>query len=328
MNIVILDGYTLNPGDLSWEKIRSAAAAGGLPLNEVRMDVYERTALDQIVERASEADIILTNKTRLGRTEFAQLPKLQYIGVLATGYDVVDVHAAGQQGIVVTNVPSYGTDAVAQYVMALLLSWCHRIERHDDAVKRGRWSRQPDFSFWLSPQVELAGKTFGIIGFGRIGQQVSRLAHAFGMHVLVATRRSPDVMLFPHVEAVSQEELLYRSDFVSLHCPLTADTRKMVDQHFIAQMKSSAVLINTARGALVNEADLAHALQQGLLAAALLDVLTEEPPAEGQLLLQQEKAVITPHMAWAAQDARRRLLQIAADNIQAYLAGSPINTVG
>ncbi|WP_028545722.1 D-2-hydroxyacid dehydrogenase [Paenibacillus taiwanensis] len=327
MNIVILDGYTVNPGDLSWEMIRSAAAGKGT-LDEVRMDVYDRTAPDQIVARAHEANIVLTNKTTLGPTELAQLPKLQYIGVLATGYDVVDVHAARQQGIVVTNVPSYGTDAVAQYVMALLLSWCHRIERHDDAVKRGRWTRQPDFSFWLSPQVELAGKTFGIIGFGRIGQQVSRLAHAFGMHVLVSTRRPPDVMLFPHVEAVPQEELLYRSDFVSLHCPLTADTREMVDRHFIAQMKSSAVLINTARGPLVNEPDLADALQQGRLAAALLDVLSVEPPAEEQIMLQQEKAIITPHMAWAAQNARRRLLQIAADNIQAYLVGSPIHTVG
>ncbi|MCM3341938.1 D-2-hydroxyacid dehydrogenase [Paenibacillus sp. MER TA 81-3] len=329
MNIVILDGYALNPGDLSWEVVRSAVAgAANLPLSIVELSTYERTEPEHIVSRVGEASIILTNKTPLTGETLRQLPQLRYIGVLATGYDVVDVEAAIQQGITVTNVPSYGTDTVAQYVFAMLLSWCHRVEAHDQAVKRGAWSRQPDFSFWLTPQTELAGKTFGIIGYGRIGQKVAQLAHAFGMRVLITSRSQRNALNVPHVQVVTQDELLAQSDVVSLHCPLNDETKGMVNKTFLNRMKSTAVLINTARGALVNEAELAEAVEQYVIEGALLDVLSEEPPQEHHpLIAKQERIIITPHMAWASQAARRRLLDIASGNIAAYLNGMPQHVV-
>ncbi|UHA75912.1 D-2-hydroxyacid dehydrogenase [Paenibacillus sp. 481] len=331
MRIVVLDGLMLNPGDLSWDTVNTAVQAAGYQADHIQLQVYDRSAPADVIDRAQGAAIVLTNKTRLTAETMSQLPDLRYIGVLATGYDVVDVAAARERHITVTNVPSYGTEGVAQFVFALLLAWCHRIERHDDAVKAGEWSRQADFSFWLTSQTELAGLTFGIIGFGLIGQQVARLAQAFGMKVLVSSRSNRGQVDHPHVSFVSQAELLQQADVISLHCPLNDDTRHMVNERFLQQMKRSALLINTARGALVHEQQLLAALEQGTIAGAMLDVLSEEPPATNHPLLAgtegHERLIITPHIAWASQAARSRLLEIASSNIQHFLRGQPQHVV-
>ncbi|MGG3840092.1 D-2-hydroxyacid dehydrogenase [Paenibacillus thiaminolyticus] len=327
MRIVILDGHALNPGDLSWDVLRAAVAeAAGIPAAEVQVEAYARTNREEIEARAQRADIVLTNKTPLSAETLRKLPSLRYIGVLATGYDIVDVDAAQALGITVTNVPGYGADNVAQFVFALLLAWCHRVEAHDRSVKRGGWSRQPDFSYWLSPQTELAGRTFGIIGYGQIGRKVAVLARAFGMEVIASTRTVPEGEA--GIRFVSQDELLAEADVVSLHCPLTEETRGMVNRSFIGKMKRTAVLINTSRGGLLHEQEVADALREGRLCGVLLDVLAEEPPpASHPLLMPHQRLIVTPHMAWASQAARQRLLAIAADNIRAYLTGSPQHVV-
>ncbi|RJG24253.1 D-2-hydroxyacid dehydrogenase [Paenibacillus thiaminolyticus] len=326
MRIVILDGHALNPGDLSWDVLRAAVAeAACIPAAEVQVEAHARTDREEIEARAQGADIVLTNKTPLTAETLRKLPSLRYIGVLATGYDIVDVDAAQSLGITVTNVPGYGADNVAQFVFALLLSWCHRVEAHDRSVKRGGWSRQPDFSYWLSPQTELAGRTFGIIGYGQIGRKVAGPAGPSGW-------MSSQPRTVPEGEAgirfVSQDELLAEADVVSLHCPLTEETRGMVNRTFIGKMKRTAVLINTSRGGLLHEQEVADALREGRLCGVLLDVLAEEPPsASHPLLMPHQRLIVTPHMAWASQAARQRLLAIAADNIRAYLIGSPQHVV-
>jgi glycerate dehydrogenase len=315
--IVVLDGHTLNPGDNPWD-----ALAG---LGE--LTVYARTPSDQVVARAAGAPIVLTNKTPLMADTMAQLPELRFIGVLATGYNVVDVAAARRQGIVVSNVPEYGTDSVAQHTFALLLELCHRAGEHDAAVRAGEWLRAEDFCFWRTPPLELAGLTMGIVGFGRIGRRVGELAHAFGMRVLAAggTRR-PAVSYEPFAWA-EIAELFATADVVSLHCPLTADNERFVNAGLLARMKSTAFLINTARGLLVDEAALADALAAGRPAAAAVDVVSAEPMRPENPLLRAPRCLITPHIAWASLAARRRLMAATVENVRAFLAGRPVNVV-
>ncbi|GIQ68883.1 D-2-hydroxyacid dehydrogenase [Xylanibacillus composti] len=315
MQITVLDGYTLNPGDLSWEGLQALGT----------LHVYERTSPELIVERAKEADIVLTNKTPLTSATIALLPKLKYIGVLATGYDVVDVEAASARNIPVSNVPTYGTDSVAQFVMALLLELCHRIGSHSQSVHRGEWSEGNDFCYWHYPLTELAGKTMGIIGLGRIGLRTAELAAAFGMKVK-GYARTPKPNLHS-IEQCGLDELLRTSDVVSLHCPLTEETAGMMHRGNLAKMKNHALLINTARGKLVIEADLAAALREGVIAGAALDVLESEPPKSGSPLFGLDNCIITPHIAWASREARTRLLHTAVENVSRFMKGEPFHAV-
>lgn len=317
MTLVYLDAHTLNPGDLSWEPIHQ--------LGDITL--YDRTAPEQIVPRARAAELLLTNKVKLNRETLAQLPKLQYIGVTATGYDIVDVKAARERGIVVTNVKGYSTDSVAQLTFALLLELTHHAGLHADSVHAGDWTRSPDFSYALSPLVELAGKTLGLIGYGDIGRKVAAIGQAFGMNVLV-NRRHPASNSVDGIRWVDQETLFAESDVVSLHCPATPDTVGLVNRERLSRMKPSAYLINTSRGSLLNERDVADALNEGRLAGVGLDVLATEPPAADNPLLTARNCLITPHVAWASHEARQRLMQAVADNIQAFLAGTPRNVVG
>ncbi|MBI5830920.1 MAG: D-2-hydroxyacid dehydrogenase [Armatimonadetes bacterium] len=312
--IVVLDGHAANPGDLSW----SALEALG------ELTVWERTPADLTVARAAGAQVVLTNKVLLNRTEVAALPDLRYVGVLATGYNVVDLNATRERGVVVTNVPAYSTASVVQVTFALLLELTHRVGHHDDLVHQGRWVSSPDFSFFDQPLVELDGLTLGIIGLGGIGQAVARVAQALGMNVIAATRTPRQV---PGVELVALEALAARADVISLHCPLTAENTGLVDAAFLARTKPTAYLINTARGPLLNEADVAAALNDGRLAGVGVDVLSTEPPLADNPLLSCRNCVITPHYAWASVAARRRLLAVAADNVAAFLAGAPKNVV-
>ncbi|MDD9269368.1 D-2-hydroxyacid dehydrogenase [Paenibacillus sp. GCM10023248] len=318
MHIVVLDGYTLNPGDLSWAELERLGT----------MTVYDRTPPELVKERIQGADIVLTNKTPLTKEAFTGLNRLKYIGVLATGYNVVDVEAAAAQGICVTNVPKYGTDSVAQFVFALILELCHRVGQHGESVRSGGWAESPDFSYTLGRQIALAGKTIGIVGYGRIGKQVSRLAQAFGMRVLVAGRegRLPEAGE-EGVERVPLEQLLAASDFVSLHCPLTPETEGLLNSVRIALMKPSAFLINTSRGGLLAERHVAEALNAGAIAGAALDVLTIEPPGKDNPLVHARNCIVTPHMAWATFEARSRLMDIAVGNVAAYLQGNARNEV-
>ena len=308
--IVVLDGYTLNPGDLNWDGLKA--------LGEVQ--VHDRTPEAEVAARAAGATIALTNKTPLRAATLEKLPELRYIGVLATGYDIVDVQAARERGIPVTNIPTYGTHSVAQFTFALLLELCHHVSRHADDVRAGGWSRSPDWSYHVAPLVELAGKTLGIVGYGRIGRQVGAIGEAFGMRVIAHDVGGGDGL-------VPLEQLLREADVVTLHCPLTPENRGFIDSARIALMKPSAVLINTARGPLVNEADLAEALNTGRIAAAALDVLSKEPPPAGNPLLTARNCLLTPHIAWATKEARARLMKIAVDNVRAFLDGKPVNVV-
>lgn len=307
MKIVVLDGYCVNPGDLSWNALE----------RQGDVTVYERTPVGLIAERAGGAEAVLTNKTPLSRETLASLPGLRYVGVLATGYNIVDVGATRELGIVVTNVPAYGTESVAQLTIALLLELCHQVGVHSEAVRAGEWTAHRDWSFWKSPQVELAGKTFGCVGFGRIGAQTARIAEALGMRVLVHSRS----------EGVPLEELLERSDVVSLHCPLFPETLGMVGASQLQRMKPSAFLLNTSRGPLVVEQELADALNAGTIAGAGVDVLSVEPPTGGSPLFSARNCIVTPHIAWATREARSRLMEIAAGNVAAYAAGEPKNVV-
>ncbi len=316
MKIVVLDGYTLNPGDLSWERLNQLG----------ELTVYDRTPMDLIVERAHGAQIILTNKTPLSERTLLQLPDLRFIGVLATGYDVIDVAAASQRHIMVSNVPAYGTEAVAQFTIALMLELCHRIGLHSDSTREGEWSSSLDWCYWNAPLMQLSGKTLGLIGMGRIGGKVGTIAQALGMQV-VGSSRTEREMNIPGFRWVPLEELFSDSDVISLHCPLTQQTEGIINKHTIDLMKRTAFLINTARGKLIVEQDLANALNEGRLAGAGLDVLSTEPPKANNPLLSARNCIVTPHIAWAATEARRRLLEIAVDNTKAYILGSPQNIV-
>ncbi len=316
MHIVVLDGYTLNPGDLSWDAFATLG----------ELTVHERTPAAEIVARAAGAEILLTNKTPLSAATIGQLPVLRYIGVLATGYNVVDTEAAAARGIPVTNVPEYGTASVVQLVFAHLLNLCNHVAEHGQSVRAGAWSRSPDFCFWEHPLVELSGRTMGIVGAGRIGKSVARVAEAFGMRVLVSGRpggnRQGDAF-----ERTDLQNLFRESDVVSLHCPLTEATRGLVNRELLGLMKPGAFLINTGRGPLVVEEDLAAALNSGTIAGAGLDVLSTEPPAPDNPLLGARNCCITPHIAWATLDARRRLMQTASENVRAFLDGKRLNVV-
>jgi glycerate dehydrogenase len=316
MRIVILDGHTANPGDVSWAEIEAVGPC----------TVHPRTRHEDVVMRAREADILLTNKTPIDRAAIESLPRLKCIGVLATGYNIVDVEAARGRGIPVCNVPEYSTPNVAQAVFALLLELTNRTGYHAQAVRDGRWSAGEDFCFWDGELVELAGQTLGVVGFGRIGAAVAGIGRALGMNVL-AHRRTPPAAGVAGTTFVDLETLLRRSDVVSLHCPLTPDTRGLIAARTLAIMKPTAFLINTARGPLIDEADLAAALDAGRIAGAGLDVLSVEPPPASNPLLTARNCVITPHVAWATRNARRRLIAVSAANLHAFVAGWPQNVV-
>lgn len=311
MKIVVLDGYAANPGDLSWAALEALG----------ELTVYDRTAPEAVVERIGDAEMALTNKTELGRAQLAAAPKLKYVGVLATGYNVVDVAAARELGITVTNVPAYSTDSVAQLTIALLLEICHHAGEHNRAVQAGRWTNSPDYCFWDTPLIELAGKTMGIIGYGRIGRRVAELARCLGMKVVAWTRTPRDP------ECVSLDELLRVSDVISLHCPLFPETRGLINRERIARMKDGVILINTSRGPLIDDQALSEALRSGKVYAAGTDVAAVEPIAADNPLLGLPNMILTPHIAWATLEARMRLLDIAAKNAQAFLRGEPVNVV-
>lgn len=317
MKIVVLDGYTLNPCDLDWDGIKS--------LGEVV--IYDRTPENLILERSIGAEILLTNKTPLTAGTLDHLPALKYIGVLATGYNVVDTRAANGHGVVVTNIPTYGTASVAQAVFALLLELCHHVQSHSEAVRKGDWSQSADFCFWNYPLIELAGKTMGIIGFGRIGQQVAKIADAFGMKVMAYDnykKGTPEISDFQWAEL---SDILRESDVITLHCPLLPETANLINKDTLSQMKSSSFLINTSRGGLVVEADLSLALNNRQIAGAALDVLSIEPPKADNPLLKADNCIITPHIAWATKESRIRLMDTAVSNIKAFLDGNPANRV-
>lgn len=315
-SIVILDGYTANPGDLSWEKLKEIGS----------LTVYDRTKPEETIERAKDAEIVLTNKVLLRREEIELLPRLEYIGVLATGYNVVDLEAARERGIIVTNVPAYSTESVAQMVFAHLLTVTNRTEHYAIQNREGRWTASPDFSYWDTTLTELAGKTFGIVGLGNIGQRVAAIAQAFGMKVIAYTSKAAS-QLPDYIEKKTMEELLAESDVLSLHCPLTPDTKHLINKETLQMMKASAILINTGRGPLVNDQAVAEALNSQQLRAFCADVLTEEPPHADNPLLQCEHAYITPHIAWATSEARTRLIAVATENVKAFIEGKAKNIV-
>ena len=319
MQIVILDGYTENPGDLSW--------AGLEALGE--LTVYDRTPKDdpeEIIRRIGGAEIVFTNKTPLTAQIFARCPQIRYVGLLSTGYNIADIDAARRRGIPVTNIPSYGTDAVAQAAMALLLEITNQVGHHAAAVRQGRWSACEDFCFWDTPLMELSGKTMGVIGFGRIGQAMGRIARAFGMEVLAAGSR-PTEQGLAIARYVSLDELYARADVISLHCPLFPQTERMINERSIAKMKDGVILLNTGRGQLICEDALAAALRSGKVRAAGLDVLSQEPPDADNPLLTAPNCFITPHIAWAARESRQRLMDTAVDNLRQFLNGTPVHVV-
>lgn len=319
MKIVILDGYTLNPGDLNWRRLK----------NHGDLVVHDRTdqAPQSVIDAIGEAEIIFTNKTLLPKEVLEQVPSVKYIGVLATGYNVVDIETAHEKGITVTNIPDYGTPAVAQFTLALILELCHRIGDHSEAVREGAWTASKDFCFWNSPQTELAGKNLGIVGFGRIGQATAKIAQAFGLNILAYNRSHDPSLESETCKYVTLDELFSQSDFISLHCPLTPETEHLINRENITKMKGGVMIINTARGPLVNEADLAEALNIGKVAGAAVDVVTKEPMSADNPLLAAKNCLITPHIAWAPRESRARLMKIAEENLQAFLAGSPTNIV-
>lgn len=314
MKIVVLDGYTENPGDLDWN--------GFAEMGEVT--VYDRSEEAQVAERIQDADAVIVNKVRMTRELMEAHPKLRYIGVLATGYDVVDIEAAGDLHIAVTNVPGYGTDTVAQYAIALLLEVTSRIGHHATRVKEGEWARNADWCFWEYPLLELSGRTMGIIGYGRIGRRVGEIARALGMKILFHDAYAQED---GSGEKVSLVELLQRSDVVSLHCPLTKENDSLINKKTLAMMKSHAILINNARGKLIDEYDLAQALQDGTIYAAALDVVREEPIRSDNPLLECDNCLITPHISWASKEARSRIMDTAAENLAEFLRGNTQNRI-
>ena len=317
MKIVVLDGYVLNPGDLSWDKLNN--------LGEVVL--YDRTPADKIIERSLGAEVVITNKTPLSEQTIHNLPSLKYIGVLATGYNVVDTAAAKRKNIIVTNVPSYSTMSVAQLTFALLLELCHHVQRHSDSVMEGKWAQSSDFSYSDFPLIELSGKTFGIIGFGSIGKKVADIATVFGMNIIAASRHQTDQSDRKNFIWAELNEVLEQADVVSIHCPLTTETKGLINAESLKRMKSSAFLINTSRGPVVVEQDLACALNKEIIAGAGIDVLSIEPPVKDNPLFKAKNYLITPHIAWATKEARERLMDIAVSNIAAFIDGKRVNVV-
>lgn len=315
MKIILLDGYTLNPGDLSWEGLKALG----------NFTYYERTAPEELLERCKGADAVFTNKVLFSKEIMAQLPQLKYIGVIATGYNVIDLVDARERGIIVTNIPAYSTASVAQMVFSQILNFSQNISSHAASVAKGEWAQSIDFSYRLTPQIELSGKTLGIVGFGKIGQAVAQLGLAFGMTIIYQNRSTKEVDFT--ATQVDLTTLLKESDFLSINCPLTDDNAGFINTNTLAQMKTSAFLINTGRGPLVNEADLAQALNEGVIAGAGLDVLAIEPATADNPLATAKNCYITPHIAWATLEARSRCLQIATDNLAAFITGTPINVV-
>ena len=314
MKIVVLDGYAANPGDLSWDKIASLG----------ELTVYDRTPADEVAQRIAQADIVFTNKAPITKESMDAAPNLKWIGILATGYNIVDVQAAREKGIPVANVPGYSTDSVAQLVFAHLLEVCHHVGEHTRAVSEGEWVNSKDFVFWNYPLIELKGKTFGILGYGSIGKAVAKIARAFGMKVIAHSRRE---FQDNEVECVSLDELLSRSDVLSLHCPLFEETKGIINAQNIAKMKDTAILINTARGPLINEQDVTDALNAGKLGYACIDVVNVEPMKRDNPLLKAKNCLFTPHIGWAPYEARVRLNEISYENLKSFLDGKPQNVV-
>lgn len=316
MQIVVLDGFAMNPGDLSWKGLKKLGEC----------EIYDRTKPDEIYSRIKDAEVVITNKAVIDEKLIDRLPVLRYIGVTATGYNVVDVPAASRKGIVVTNIPAYSTDSVAQLVFAHILNVANRVEMHAESVKSGDWVANPDFSYSKSPQMELAGKTLGIVGFGRIGRKVAEIGLAFGMKVIFQNRSqisdAPAGM-----RQTTLNDIFSESDIVSLNCPLTPENSEFVNEQLLKKMKSSAILINTGRGGLINEADLSNALNAGVIAAACLDVLSTEPPKWDNPMLSARNCFITPHIAWATIEARQRLMNVTVENLNSYILGKPQNVV-
>ncbi len=317
MKIVVLDGYTLNPGDLDWSGFEAIGD----------MTVYDRTPEDQTVSRIGDAEIVLTNKVVLSDAVFAACPNVKYVGVLATGYNVVDLEAASKRGILVTNIPTYGTDAVAQFVIALLLEICHHIGDHASSVSRGEWTKCQDFCYWNYPLIELAGKTMGIIGYGRIGQKTGQIAQALGMNVLAFDKYQNKALENEQMKYVSLDDIYAESDIISLHCPALPDTIDMINQTSISQMKDGVILLNNSRGQLIVEQDLADALNSGKVFAAGLDVVSSEPIKADNPLLKAKNCLITPHISWAPKESRQRLMDIAVNNLKSFVEGQPVNVV-
>lgn len=316
MKIVVMDGKGVNPGDMSWKQIQQFG----------ELIVYERTASDEIIDHVGDAEIVLTNKTVFDEDTIAKLKNVKYIGVLATGYNVVDLKAASKRGIVVTNIPAYSTDSVAQMTFAHILNITNHVDHYARASRDGEWSRCPDFCYWDKPLVELAGKTIGIIGLGNIGMKVANIALYFGMNVIAYTSKEPKEI--PNgINKASIDNILSDSDIISLHCPLTKQTRELINKDSIAKMKRSVIVVNTGRGPLVNEEDVANALHNGLIGAYCADVMCSEPPSADNPLFVEQNAYITPHVAWASKEARIRLMDIAEKNIHSFLSGKPINVV-
>ena len=315
MNIVLLDAYTLNPGDLNWQNLEALG----------QCTIHDRTLPEEVIERCANADVVFTNKVVFSAEIMAQLPKLKYIGVIATGYNVIDLAAAKAQGIIVTNIPAYSTDSVAQMVFSQILNFCQNISSHAHSVSQGEWAKSIDFSYRLTPLIELKDKTLGIIGFGKIGQAVAQLGLAFGMKVIFQNRSIKET----HIKAqqVKMETLLSESDFISINCPLTDENAGFINANTLSKMKPSAFLINTGRGPLINEQDLTDALNNGIIAGAGLDVLSVEPATANNPLPLAKNCYITPHIAWATLEARSRCLQIAVDNVKAFMDGKPVNVV-
>jgi len=316
MNIVILDGYTLNPGDLDWSSVNKLG----------KTSVYDRSGPDEVVDRAQDADAVLVNKVVLNEAILNQLPRLKYIGVCATGYNNIDLNAANKRGIIVTNVKAYGPASVAQHTFALLLALVNHTELHSQSVFKGDWAASSDFCYWKTPLVELSGKTLGLIGLGDIGTHVAKIAVAFGMKV-IAYRKNPGRTQQEEIKMVSLETVFKESDVISLHCPLTDETKNMVNADSLSRMKPTSYLVNTGRGPLINETDLAEALKNKTIAGAALDVLSSEPPEKDNALLSAPNCIITPHIAWASFEARERLLEMVAANLKAYFDGKPTNVV-
>ena len=316
MKIVILDGYTENPGDLSWDGFENLG----------ELTVYDRTPREKIIERIGKAEAVIVNKTPIDKATLEACPNIRYIGVLATGYNVVDVNAAKEKGIAVCNIPTYGTEAVAQFAIALLLEVCHHVAHHSQAVHEGRWENNADWCFWDYPLIELAGKTMGIIGFGRIGQATGRIAKALGMKVIAFDEYANDSGSMI-AEYVSLDELFAQSDVITLHCPLFPSTEGIINEKNIAKMKDGVIIINNSRGQLIHEGDLAEALNSGKVYAAGLDVVSSEPINGNNPLLKAKNCIITPHISWAPKESRKRLMDIAVNNLAAFINGNPINVV-
>ncbi len=316
MKLVVLDGYTLNPGDIGWDKLEKFG----------NLTVYDRTNTGEVLDRIRDADIVFTNKTYVSREAIYSAPNLKYIGVLATGYNSVDIQAAKERNIPVTNVPSYGTEAVAQFAIGLLLEVCHQIGHHNRVVHEGKWEACPDYCFWDYPMIELSGKTMGIIGLGRIGTCTGRIAKAMGMNVITSTKElSPEGEKI--ARRVSLDELLKDSDVIMLHCPLTPETREMINKETIGKMKDGVILVNNSRGQLIAEQDLADALNSGKIYFAAVDVISEEPIKSENPLLKAKNCIITPHISWTPKESRMRLISIASENLEQFLSGHPVNVV-